>query len=193
MDICTRCEKNEKYYFEMYCKECEAKLHRNRKVARNRKRKAVEKRLQGLQDRTIKAGLPYCLTVDDFLQLHKDFDHKCAITESERLLTVDHFIPLSIGHGGTYLGNIFPLNFDFNEWKDTENPFEWKRSLKRLKYRQRFNQLVDYLARQNELTRSDFVDYVYWCFNNPRSKAFIAADGEVSSIELWKKSGKGRG
>ncbi|MFF2531508.1 hypothetical protein ACFVS2_21610 [Brevibacillus sp. NPDC058079] len=192
IDICTHCEENSKYYFEVYCKLCTIKKRRNRKTAKRRRYKEIQKRLDGLRMRTIKAELPFDFTVDDFMNVAQEFNYRCAITESTFNLSVDHFIPLSIGHGGTYVGNVFPLSFEFNEWKDAENPFEWKRKLKKLSYRQKFNRLVDYLADLNGLSRAEFVDYVYWCFNNPRSKALIVADGNVSSIDLWMKAGKGR-
>lgn len=53
--------------------------------------------------------------------LDVQFDGKCPLTGSDKI-HIDHFIPLSWGHGGTYIGNIIPLSDRFNLSKHAKIP-----------------------------------------------------------------------
>ncbi|MFT9488292.1 MAG: hypothetical protein ACH0QD_13140 [Tepidibacillus sp.] len=56
-------------------------------------------------------------------QIKEEFDNRCAYSMSFHL-SMDHFIPQSIGHGGTYVGNVYPLDPRLNSSKGDKNPLE---------------------------------------------------------------------
>lgn len=64
------------------------------------------------------------LKADDWERILETFDYKCPLTGSENI-TMDHFIPLNTGHGGTFVGNIYPLNPFLNNSKSARNPYVW--------------------------------------------------------------------
>lgn len=82
-------------------------------------------------------------------------------------LTLDHFIPLATGKGGTRIENMIPLRADLNFSKNDSNPFEWfERHHERFNIsRSRFNSVVEYFAEMNGMTTVEYRDYVYSCFN----------------------------
>ncbi|MGQ5394407.1 hypothetical protein ACT8ZS_26720 [Paenibacillus sp. M.A.Huq-84] len=47
----------------------------------------------------------------------------CELTGATNDLTIEHFIPVSWGHGGNYYGNIFIISREINSSKYTKNPF----------------------------------------------------------------------
>lgn len=131
--------------------------------------------------------LPNTLTEDEWINICSVFDGGCALTNSGDI-TLEHFIPISIGHGGTYLGNCYPLDGVLNYSKNKGNPFEWikKPDIFNSINMERWNFLIQFLATQNKLTVTEFEAYVNWCFDNPRSIEEI--DSSINSIELWKRS-----
>jgi len=107
----------------------------------------------------------------------------------------DHFIPLSIGHGGTYVGNMSPLSRMLNSSKSDANPFEWfEANRQRFDLEQSaFDALVVKLAQQNGLTSEEFRSFTYWCFANQRSIDEVHADNERygykrPSLEIWREA-----
>ncbi|GAB6482790.1 hypothetical protein bcgnr5376_55850 [Bacillus cereus] len=117
------------------------------------------------------------------------FGNVCPLTNSKNF-TLEHFIPVSTGHAGTIPGNIFPLHPLLNYSKNSRNPWKWIRRNDfpvEINYEQ-WNFLVEYLAEVNNLTVPEYIDFVNWCFNNPRTEEQVMQDGDISSIELWKRS-----
>lgn len=137
-----------------------------------------------------KKSLIETITNDDIQQLMGLFQG-CAISR-ERDTHLDHFIAISTGHGGTYVGNIVPLNRFLNQSKINKNPFEWSSVLDNTQF-ERFNYVVSYLASVNCLTEAEFRTFVYWCYDNQRSIEQVEFDNErygckVSSIELLREA-----
>jgi hypothetical protein len=122
---------------------------------------------------TTLATLPDSLSVTEWREIREHFDNKCAISGSENI-AIEHFIPLSWGHGGTILGNVYPLDSDLNLSKSDKNPFEW--AAEQDIDLDAWKRLVAFLAVQNGLSVDDFKAFVYWCEDNKK----------FSSIELWR-------
>lgn len=113
--------------------------------------------------------LPNTLTKQEWDSILSDFNKACALTGTTEKVTLEHFIPLSCGHGGTCLGNVYPLNASLNFSKQDKNPFEWFEANKdhfKLN-KEAWDSLVTYLATQNNMSVDEFRTYVCWCFENP--------------------------
>ncbi|MGM7720630.1 hypothetical protein [Metabacillus sp. Hm71] len=123
-------------------------------------------------------------------EVFAEFGNKCSLTGNTEDITVDHFIPIAWGHGGTYRGNLIVLDVEVNKSKGQHNPFEWiKKDINRNKIiLNKFNELVHKLADLNGLTVEEFEQYVYWCEENKRTAKQVKTDGEKSSLDLWKDS-----
>jgi len=126
--------------------------------------------------------------------LSYDLGNFCLITGSGKIAH-EHFIPLGIGHGGTYQGNMIPFDFDLNNKKLDNHPFTWfEANRQRFNLDQsRFDAVVADLAAQNGLTPDEYRQYVDWCFDNKRSLDDIIADNKrygyvVTSAELWREA-----
>lgn len=87
----------------------------------------------------------------------------CALTGRSDNVHMDHFIALSTGCGGTWVGNMIPLDAELNISKGSRNPFEWIRERTDIDLT-RFWFVVDILASLNGLTREEYVLYVYLCY-----------------------------
>lgn len=118
----------------------------------------------------------------------------CVLSDSKKTAH-DHFIPLGIGHGGTFSGNMISLDRTLNSSKLDNNPFMWfEANRQRFKLDQsRFDSVVADLAEQNGLTSEEYRRYVDWCFENKRSLDDIQADNKrfgyvVTSVELWREA-----
>jgi len=122
---------------------------------------------------------------DDLDTLLCDFGYKCSLTLSEDI-QLDHFIPLSWGHGGTYKENLHPLDSNLNLSKSNKNPFEWIKEHPEIP-RKRFDNLVRHFARANGLTPEDFRDFVYWCDETRRSLDEVKRDPRPS-IVIWREA-----
>ncbi|MBT2764292.1 hypothetical protein [Paenibacillus sp. ISL-20] len=114
--------------------------------------------------------------------LLEDFKSKSAIYNFE--LNGDefigHFIPLSWGHGGTYKGNLIPVNGFENMRLSNRNPLKYIKE-------PRNHPTIKYLAEQNELTTDEYISFVNWCDKNRRTrKECRAYIGTYSSIDVWK-------
>lgn len=119
----------------------------------------------------------------------EDFNGACALTGESDDIHLEHFIPISTSHGGTYEGNVYPLIEELNISKNGANPFEWIQ-LPDINERipaDRWNTLVLYLAENNGLTAEEFREFVCWCFDNPRTPAQAERDTKrgIYSIDLW--------
>lgn len=143
--------------------------------------------------RARKAGLPDDMTDRRWEEIvGEDFSGACALTGESDDLTMEHFIPLSIHHGGTYDGNLYPMVKSLNSSKWKTNPFEWikRPDISERVPADRWNALVLYLAEKNGLTVEEFREFVYWCFDNPRTPAQAAKDTKrgITSLDLWRDS-----
>lgn len=139
--------------------------------------------------RAMMINLPYSLTKDSINSLLNKFESKCSLTNGS-VIEMDHFIPLSWGHGGSYIGNVIPLEKSLNHSKKDLNPFEWIKKtsvLNRIDIK-KWKKLIEYLAKENGLTPRQFEEYVYWCENNKRTLKEVKKQGKISSLDLWKNS-----
>ncbi|PRT35311.1 hypothetical protein [Bacillus wiedmannii] len=118
--------------------------------------------------RARKKSLPHNWTLEQKAEMMDYFDGKCALT-GESKITEEHAIPLSIGHGGTVHGNMWPLCSRLNSSKYNKNIFEWfETNRQRFELSQaKFDRLIEWLAAANEMTVEEYRDYVYWCHENP--------------------------
>lgn len=93
----------------------------------------------------------------------------CALTGDSKI-HYDHVIPLSTGHGGTTFKNIIPLRGDLNISKKDKNLFEWfEANRQRFNLSQeRFDRLIDWLGKVNNMSVEEYQKYVFWCHRNPK-------------------------
>lgn len=131
------------------------RLYRERN--RDRRRTSEQRR------RARKAGLPDTLSSECVEDILSHFNEKCAICDSPAE-TLDHFIPLSSGHGGTVKENIIPLCRKMNASKHGRNPFIWAEDYLSEEQQERFDEVVKYLADLNELTVEEYREFVFSCF-----------------------------
>jgi len=135
----------------------------------------------------MKRHLTNTMTNEQQLMILQDFNYCCALTTLGQKYEWDHFIPLSWGHGGTYLGNVYPLVRNHNYSKRHKNPFVWIDYYP--EYQESFTNIVNYLARQSELSPDEFREFVYWCDENRRTAEQVEADNR-SSLEIWRAEKK---
>lgn len=113
--------------------------------------------------RTRKEELPNTLTHEETVEILKTFEYKCSICE-EDYEHLDHFIPISSGHGGTTKENIVPMCASCNISKRDTNPFEWGCRLDNTE-RDNFETLVQHLTVLNGIaSESEYKAYVENCF-----------------------------
>lgn len=129
------------------------------------------------------------LTTEQYKGVMLFFNQLCALTGENEDITLEHFIPLSIGHGGSYVGNVYPAVGSLNYSKSGANPFEW---IKRDDIVARvdpylWDQLITYLAGCNGLSKEEYISFVNWCFANPRTLAELEYDN-TDSLELYDRS-----
>lgn len=119
-------------------------------------------------------------TDKDLSAVYEYNEGRCVFTDVSENVHMDHFIPLSIGHGGTVVGNLILLRGDLNISKNNSNPFEWFRENKERfsLCDEKFASVIQRLADINEMTTEDYKDYVYWCFDNPRETKEIIEGGK---------------
>lgn len=160
---------------------------RKKEYRRKSERKnPVRLKIRRHRRRAFKKALPDTLTVSEFRDIHKFFGGKCPLTGSEDVV-MEHFIALSTGHGGTTRENITLLARDLNTSKHSYNPFEWI-LIRSEKETEGFERVVEYLSKLNGLTNEEYKEFVFWCYENPRTVEQIKSDGNQTSLELWKKS-----
>src|SRR5699024_2915067 len=136
--------------------------------------------------RALKACLPYSLSEGDVSKISKYFSGGCSITGEKEDLHLDHVIPIAVGHGGTIYENMIPLRADLNLSKSDRNIFDWfADNRERFGLEQRkFDELIEYLADINNMTKKEYEEYVRWCHDNPRTLDEIKSEetdnGEAS-------------
>jgi DNA-directed RNA polymerase subunit RPC12/RpoP len=157
------------------CPECAYKLRERQR--RDNPDKVV---FHNNKRRMMQNSLPFLITFDSFKKIFTD---TCFIT-GEKGVHVDHFIPVSWGHGGTYIGNLALIPKKLNLNKKDKNPFVWfKGNIN--SSRVRFNKLVSDLSKQNRLTPQEFESFVNWCDDNRRTVEEVRQDTRPS-IEIWR-------
>jgi hypothetical protein len=177
---CKTChkERNLRLYY--------ANRERYNAVSSERKRNNPEiRRAEDHRKRTLERNLTVSWTRKDIESVKALFDGKCPLTGSTDI-HYDHFIPLGIGHGGTYVGNMIPLDAHLNESKQAKNPFEWIKTRDDVSM-DVFNNVVDYLADINGMTSEEYRAFVYWCFDNKRNVDEVKRDGR-KSVDIWKEA-----
>lgn len=132
--------------------------------------------------------LPGNMESMDFNNVFKFFEGRCALSGASVNIHWDHVIPLSIGHGGTVIGNMVPLKGELNMSKHAYNIFEWfEANRQRFKLSQeKFDRLISYLAAQNNLTPEEYRGFYDWCFDNPRTVDEIKRD-QRHSLVIWRE------
>ncbi|MFM1655405.1 exonuclease domain-containing protein [Brevibacillus sp. B_LB10_24] len=158
-----------------------------RSARAGKKRNSLLAKIPYHLSRSREKGLYSKLTASQFGKLLMDFDYSCALTGKKTNLSIDHFIPLGIGHGGTYIGNVYPLDKQLNGLKADQNPFEWIASVNDPGIIANWERLIDVLAAHNGLQTGEFINYVLWCFDNPRTREEIRPNDDLLSIKLWKR------
>lgn len=193
---CPRCEEwrsRDEYYpasgpidgLATNCKDCAYQLslvsmakdpERYRAIGQNRRAKV--------------RALPGDLMDAEWKETLDFFDGACALTGVTENLTLEHAIPIAIGHGGTVVWNSYPLVSPLNSSKQARNLFEWAKKRGDIDKR-RFNRLISFLADKCDMTVDEYREFYYWCFSNPRlTVEEIEADGDLDSITLWKQARK---
>lgn len=124
--------------------------------------------------------------------LENQYFDTCILTGATDNVHIEHMIPLAWGHGGTYPGNVYAMQGSANLSKGNRNPFSWYES-----HGERFgitstswNALIEKLASRNGMDPSEYVRFVNWCYDNPRTLEQIKADNErygyiVYSLTLY--------
>jgi hypothetical protein len=154
-------------------KELNTERNKALKRAHTQNRRALEKSL--IND--------YTATESEFKRL---LYNGCALSDNTEDLHDDHFIALSTGHCGTYLANIIPLSSELNLSKCNKNPFEWLNEVDDVIDYKKAAETIIMLAYLNEMTVQEYIDFVYWCYENPRSPEEVK--DKVNSIEMWRQS-----
>jgi hypothetical protein len=114
--------------------------------------------------RARKHDLPDTLTFEELDEIVRRFNGKCAICD-EAYEHLDHFIPISSGHGGTVKENMVPLCKSHNTSKHARNPFMWADNYLSEHERERFDALVSYLTEINGIAGvGNYEAHVHQCF-----------------------------
>ncbi|KAF3303620.1 hypothetical protein FPV24_00500 [Carnobacterium sp. PL24RED07] len=120
---------------------------------------------------------------------------KCVLTGATDNVHIEHMIPLDWGNGGTYPGNVYAMEGTANLSKGNRNPFEWYES-----HGERFgisfeawSDLIEELAERNGMDPSEYVRFVNWCYDNPRTLEQVIADNKrygyvVDSLTLYREA-----
>ncbi|WP_427036557.1 hypothetical protein [Cytobacillus pseudoceanisediminis] len=92
------------------------------------------------------------------------FKFRCSLTDSNEY-HIEHWIPQK--HGGkTTIQNVYPLDAELNLKKGTENPFVFfeREDIRSRFEKERFDELVFWLAFNNDMTVEEFRDFTFRAF-----------------------------
>lgn len=158
------------------CMECEYRLRDSRKLAVG-VYNAIQRTRHLYND----------ITQEKLDEMYNHFEGKCALTESSKFI-MEHFIPHSWNHGGTYLGNLYLLDHDLNINKGKKNPIKWLDETVEngIVSEEKAKELIKYLAKHSELSVTDFKKFIKWCEKNKRTKEQASSDHRTS-IEIWRE------
>lgn len=117
--------------------------------------------------------LPDNLTLKQYELMMSHFLGACALSGEVDNLELDHVIPLSIGHGGTIIGNMLPLSRKLNGSKHNRNIFEWfeEYKVKHQLCERRFAEAIKYLSESSDMSVIEYKRYVYKCYDNPINRS----------------------
>lgn len=166
-----------------YYNNIEAEHARNNEWKRNNRDKCNAHKANR---KAMKHALPYTTSADTWLDVIMEYNCKCAITGKD-VFDLEHFIPLSWGHGGSLKNNIYPMDSSLNSSKSNKNPYKWYKQQLKGKQRTAFEKVIHNLAKENGMTNAEFRKYVYWCEKNKRTVEEVLADNEkgLTSIDLF--------
>ena len=207
---CPKCEivksvdefskwKGTKDGLQTYCKSCSSKYFQSEKgkkaIAKYWQSEKGKKSTQrGANNRKArKMALPNTLTPEQQNEIYSTFDNKCPLTGNSENLNLEHFIPLSILHGGTCFGNLYPCDASLNMSKSNKNPLKWIQKQPEQIRRNFHQKVLPVLAKQNGMTVVEFKKFTNWCFKNKRTLEQAQADLEkgLTSVDLfWQAMGK---
>ncbi|PFW43779.1 hypothetical protein [Priestia megaterium] len=120
-------------------------------------------KLGNLRYQMKKKNLPHTLTELDFAKMQLEQKGKCYLNDSTEI-HLEHFIPISWGHGGTTYKNCYYMDAALNTSKSNRNPFEWILTQPEHIQKRFYNVLVPTLAARNNMTTNAFEDYVNRCY-----------------------------
>lgn len=107
----------------------------------------------------------------------KRFNFRCALTDSTDY-HIEHFLPQAKG-GKTEVRNCYPLDAELNLMKNKANPFIFfEREDIRCRFeKERFDELVLWLAINNDLSVEEFREFTFWAYehNDPSVDNWKAA------------------
>lgn len=148
------------------------------------------KRASMANRKAMKLALPHEEGSSQWLETLARYNDACAITGATENINLEHFMPLSWGHGGSLANNIYPMEGSLNMSKSNKHPFKWaERNLKGEQY-EAFLNVARYLAELNGMTLKEFRKFVTWCYKNQRTVEQVKADNErgLTSQDLWRAS-----
>nr|BDD45048.1 hypothetical protein 36 [Bacillaceae bacterium] len=136
-----------------------------------------------MKRKQLERALPREFNGQLWVSIVERFDGHCALTDSKNF-TVDHWIPVAWGHGGLTISNVYPLDAELNKSKSDKNPFTWYEENRDQIDEDRWNELVFYIAIQNDLTVEELRDFTFWCEVNKRTIDEVKSDPRTSK-EIW--------
>jgi hypothetical protein len=188
-----RAKRKREKYGEQYRKKARERYkndleYREKKTAVDKKWRSNNKDrdvISSAKRRALKKKLPCNVYRKEWDEILDEFKRSCALTGTNADITLEHFIPLSTGHGGHIIGNVYPITSYLNLSKSVHNPFDWidREDVLQEVNIEMWNNLINSLASKNGLTVGDFKEYVNWCFSNKRKIENITS--ETSSLSLW--------
>lgn len=140
MKECSRCRKQKPLSeFSMdrskqdglmiYCKECNRaankksyEKHRKKRLEKMRRRRAENpliRRVDKINGRARKRGLPGRISVKDYVSILEEYGQRCLKCGSENNIVLDHIVPLGEG-GSNTVDNLQPLCYQCNHEKGVE-------------------------------------------------------------------------
>lgn len=160
---------------ESRCKACVTEFgikwreaNREREAERTRNWRKVNPEKEALKKQRRRAR-EKCLS-DEFTkeQMEETLTYfgGCALTGDSADIHWDHVVPLATGQGGTTNSNMIPLRRDLNQSKNDANIYEWFAANKNRfgLSQERFDKLVEWLAKSNGTTPEGYRSFVYKCF-----------------------------
>jgi len=111
---------------------------------------------------------------------------ECFLSGNTENLTFEHFIPQSL-QGDHSIGNVIRITGEINSSKKNRNPLEWIENLEEGKFgitQEKFNQTLEHLAEQNNMTVKEYKNFINWAFSEDRAKK---TDSSISLVEIYKE------
>lgn len=98
------------------------------------------------------------------------FNFRCALTDTKNY-HIEHWIAQSIG-GKTDVRNCYPLNAELNLKKGKQNPFVYfeREEIRSRFEKERFDELVFWLAINNDMTVQEFRVYTFKMYEKGKSE-----------------------